>query len=1205
MEAGAWNLASGWDPSSGRQPRFPAEQIAWIGREDGRFESVDRRFVNYTGQPADRLLGLGWREAIHPDDGDRCLALWRQAAREGEGLELEFRVRARDGRFGRFLGRAEPLVGDDGRPGRWVGTAVLLDGRVAPPAGEDGRGTGTRPAVEEADRARAEGQCCRLSRLVEHWPDFVGLADLDGGLNYLNAAARRMIGLGPRDDPGGLGLGDLDAPEHRGRSRDEVLPAVLRLGYWQDEARIRHLRTGSPIDVSRSTFLVRDPRTGEPSGLGTVSRDVTGEKRARDQLRESRRFIDEFTALLPSILYLFELRARRHIYLNREVGTAIGYSEAEIAADADGFLARVMHPGDAPGFERHLRRLESLPDGRTAVVEYRLRHRDGSWRWFQGLDAAFRREPDGRVREVIGVATDITDRRRAEAAQREGEHRLRTLAEAGPSITVMLDSQGRTGFANSRWEQYVGVPFEEASRALWAGTIHPDDYERAVERWWSSVALGETFEVEGRLRRRDGQMRWHLARFVPVRDDGGGVTAWCGTITEIHQIKEAERALRESERRFKAMADSAPAVLWVAEPDGRCSFLSQGWYESTGQDPGGGLGLGWLDAVHPDDRDLAGRIFLDALGRREPFQVDYRLRAADGSYRWATDLGRPRFDDDGRFLGYVGSVIDVAERKEAEQQAAEARLLAEAASRAKSEFLANMSHEIRTPMTAILGYADVLARQVADPDDLQCVETIRRNGDHLIGLINDILDLSKIEAGRVEVERHRFEPDRLVAEVCSLMDVRAREKGLRLEVEAPGPLPETVESDPTRLRQVLVNLVGNAIKFTESGEVRVVVRLEEDDPAAPRLRFEVADTGIGIAPEQADRLFRPFTQGDSSMTRLYGGSGLGLVICRRLVELLGGEISVESAPGRGSRFAFTVAAGPLEGVPRVAPRTGIDAAAPPEEEGPPRRLSCLVLVADDRPDIRSLARMYLEDAGARVKTAEDGEAAIAALRRAEGAGTPFDVVVMDMQMPRLDGYSAVSRLRAEGYARPVLALTASAMRGDRERCLASGCTEYLPKPIDRRLLVDLVGRLADLPPSASASARPATSAHPPRQGGLRVLIVDDSPDICRVTSRLLGLSGHEVRSAGDGRSALEMASGHMPEVVLLDLGLPDMDGLDLVRHLKAIDGLRGSTFIAVTGRDRREDRELALAAGFDHVLVKPVDIDTILALFPAALASPR
>ncbi|MGO8749234.1 MAG: ATP-binding protein [Thermoguttaceae bacterium] len=397
----------------------------------------------------------------------------------------------------------------------------------------------------------------------------------------------------------------------------------------------------------------------------------------------------------------------------------------------------------------------------------------------------------------------------------------------------------------------------------------------------------------------------------------------------------------------------------------------------------------------------------------------------------------------------------------------QARAVAEAANRAKSDFLANMSHEIRTPMTAILGYADILAGSSLQREQQEAVDTIQRNGDHLLALINDILDLSKIESGKLQVEHLPVSPVAIFDDVVSLMRVRAEARRLPLKLEYDGPIPQTIQIDPTRLRQILVNLVGNAVKFTEIGEVKIAVRLVDRDTTEPKLRIEVIDMGVGMSPQQLERLFQPFQQADASTTRKFGGTGLGLVISKRLAELLGGNITASSVPGKGSIFTLTIATGPLEGaalVDQPAEAVAQIATKPKPATAAHARLDCRILLAEDGPDNQRLIAFVLRKAGAEVQIVENGqmamEKALAAHpewgRRSDDPKEPFDVILMDMQMPVMDGYEATRQLRRHGYTGPIVALTAHAMKDDLQKCLDAGCDDYLTKPIVREQFLHTV-----------------------------------------------------------------------------------------------------------------------------------------------------
>lgn len=550
--------------------------------------------------------------------------------------------------------------------------------------------------------------------------------------------------------------------------------------------------------------------------------------------------------------------------------------------------------------------------------------------------------------------------------------------------------------------------------------------------------------------------------------------------TQVRAERLARRmtdSLRRSEQRYELAAQASAAGIWEWSAFENRMQLSPRLVMMTGVSAGeDGLGMeSWIDlVVHAEDRAEFRASLREHLASGTGFDVRVRARQGSGQYRWVRCNGLASRDWQGRPTIMAGSVIDVHEQHLAEErlehhaqdlseanevlesQAKElvskgaeveaARAAADTANRAKSDFLAHLSHEIRTPMTAILGFADVLADEARTrpglAEWLDNLLTIRRNGEHLLGLVNDVLDMSKIEAGRMSVEHIACSPVDVARDVTAMLGERAGAKGLALNLETRGELPRAIATDPLRLRQILANLVGNAIKFTERGSVTVRI----GEASRGRLVFEVIDTGIGLTCEQLARLFQPFEQADATTSRRYGGTGLGLAISRKLAGLLGGELVASSAPGEGSRFVLTIDA------PRVASAGGGESGDEPASAGS-GGLRARILLAEDGPDNQRLISFHLRRAGAEVEIVGDGRAAMERTLAAERSGRPYDLVLMDLQMPELDGLGATRELRRSGYRGSIVALTASVMSGDRERCLEAGCDDYAAKPIDRDALL--------------------------------------------------------------------------------------------------------------------------------------------------------
>ena len=552
----------------------------------------------------------------------------------------------------------------------------------------------------------------------------------------------------------------------------------------------------------------------------------------------------------------------------------------------------------------------------------------------------------------------------------------------------------------------------------------------------------------------------------------------------LEAVTQSRRELVASEEYLSATLRSIGDGVIACDPAGRVTSLNSVAETLTGWTTAEAAGRPLEDVfriVHAQTRQTADNPVAQALAEGVNVELANHtaLIARNGVEHQIADSCAPIRDASGAVIGAVLVFRDVTEdyrRREelletnrqlqqASARATELTMRAEQSSIAKSEFLANMSHEIRTPMTAILGFTELLSTECdvarGTEERLEAIQAIRRNGDYLLRLINDILDLSKIEAGKVEVELTTCSPAQVLDEVARLMRVPADAKGLPLELEFDGGVPESIRSDPLRLRQILINLVGNAVKFTETGSVRMVGRLLRLPGKPALLEVDVIDTGVGMTQEETKRLFRPFSQADSSTTRKFGGTGLGLTISKRLAEMLGGGIALSSEPGKGSTFRVTVETGELEGVRLLhSPFEAVPQVAMAATDSPVSiaRFDGRILLAEDGPDNQRLISYLLKRGGAHVTVADNGQIAVDQALAARGRGMPFDVILMDMQMPVMDGYEATRRLRAAGYAGPVIALTAHAMAGDDAKCLDAGCDAYLTKPIDRATLLRTIAR---------------------------------------------------------------------------------------------------------------------------------------------------
>lgn len=531
----------------------------------------------------------------------------------------------------------------------------------------------------------------------------------------------------------------------------------------------------------------------------------------------------------------------------------------------------------------------------------------------------------------------------------------------------------------------------------------------------------------------------------------------------VMERRERMRTLNELEmegrRRYQSLADAVPQIVFRASQVGAIDYVNQFWHQYTARNLADSVGKGWRSVVHPKDLPSLERKWSEAQANRSGFECECRFRQAlNGEFRWHLLRVIPEFDASAELSCWIGVATDMHDQKIIQQELMLAKKMAEAANETKSRFLANMSHEIRTPLGAILGFSELLAEpEMNDKERQESIAVIRRNGEHLSKIIDEILDLSKVEAGKLDMQLTDVSILDLLHGVKTFMSMPAKEKGLNLKFDMKGEIPAKILTSPSRLQQILMNVIGNGIKFSTQGELKVTVsHLPATENSPSLMHFSVKDSGPGLTCKQIENLFQPFTQVDTSMTRKHGGTGLGLALSRKLARALGGNIIVEeSLPGEGCDFQITVETGPVQGVPMLNSLERIENVVEADGKKTAILKGIKVLLVEDSEDNQVIVSRFLTLEGAKVDVASNGVEGVDKALHGD-----HDLVLMDIQMPKLDGYGAISQLRDRGFKKPIIALTAHGMIEDRKRCLEIGSNDHLTKPINRSHLIRRVRQLS-------------------------------------------------------------------------------------------------------------------------------------------------
>ena len=854
-----------------------------------------------------------------------------------------------------------------------------------------------------------------------------------------------------------------------GVAADQDLDLDMTLAFYPPEARLLaaaalqdSIRTAKPWDLELplvtaqgKPIWVRSAGEAEfaddkPIRVFGVFQDITSRRRTESLVRENEtqyRLLAEYSS---DMIVRIDLSGKR-LFVSPSSQSLLGYRPDELIGT---YPEDSIHPDDRPRFAAMRAGLIAGARDEDAITN-RLRHKSGHYVWVEAKWRVLRDGP-GQATEFIASIRDVSARREAEERLQASETLYRTLADSLPQMVWIVTAGDRTAvYANERYQAYYGCI--GLSRDARVARNHPDDLAHMETTWDVASREGRTFEVEGRLRRHDGIYRWHKVVATPVVRNGA-IVEWLGTALDIDDIILGRQKLKETSDLLSLSQDAAGAGFFDLDLLSGKVVLSRESAAMHGLSDDGIVEFnlaGWRACVDPEDGPRVLRLVEEACIARATYAAEFRVPLSGGRVRWIHGMGRAQYDHTGRAVRMIGLNFDVTERKASEAKLIEAiaaaetaRREAEEASAAKSDFLASMSHEIRTPLNSIIGYTDILLEdEPHDAADNRKLELIRDAGSALLSIVNDILDFSKIEAGEIELDPTIFSLTALIDNVLSMISGLAAAKRLKIERDLARDLPDTLFGDAARLRQVLLNLLNNAVKFTAEGTVRLVVVRETSAPESCRLRFIVTDTGIGIPPDRRTRLFQRFSQVDQSIARRFGGTGLGLAISKRLVEKMGGEIGVASTEGLGSSFWFLITL-PLS-APRVQPVT-----ATPHDVA--ETVAAHVLLVEDVIVNQDLARLILQAGGHSVEVASDGVEAIQMVRKGG-----FDLVLMDVQMPGMDGLTATRRIRALNepcHSVPIIAMTANVLPQQVAAFKAAGMDDHVGKPFKRAELYATVAR---------------------------------------------------------------------------------------------------------------------------------------------------
>lgn len=1050
-------------------------------------------------------------------------------------------------------------------------------------------------ATREFEQSRRNLDMVRNATRVGLWT-----GDIPNDTWDLDTNVQAMLGL--RE---GTAL-DLDKwleslhPEDRDHIMGELQTAIHEGKVCDIEFRVVH-PSGEIHHILAKGEICRDDHD-KPLRIDGIACDLTELRKAQLAVADMK---DRFRAMMGNIPgVMFQCLNDAHWtmkYISEAVEQLTGYSATDFIDNRVRSFASVIHPDDQQRVDDEVQ--VSLAGERYYSMEYRIVRANDEIRWVHErgrlVDAH-----EGRSQYIYGSIFDITERKHT----KDELLILSAAVKQSPASIVITNLEGTIEYVNPRFCETTGYSAEEAigqkPNILKSGQMKPEIYHEL----WQTISAGREWRGEIINKKKSGQLYWEYVSISPVKSLDGRIVNYLGVKEDITRQKRMEECLRESEERFRGYFENNQVGIAVTSPGKGWIEVNEQLLKMLGYSLDELQQMSWADYIHPDDLETELKHYKQMLaGKIDNYTMDKRFIRKGGEILYTNLTVSCLRDESGEVVNILTSVLDISDRIKMEidlqdqveeldevqsamlnmmEDLDEEKEKAEAATRAKSDFLANMSHEIRTPMNAVIGMTHLALQTELNSKQRDYLTKTDISAKALLRIINDILDFSKIEAGRLDIEKTEFHLDEVIDNLANLLIVQVEEKGLELLFHTEQDVPEKLVGDPLRLGQILLNMAGNAVKFTEQGEIVVSVEVLEFEKGGVFLKFEVSDTGIGMSREQQQKLFQPFSQADTSTTRKFGGTGLGLAICKKLAELMEGEIGVESEPGKGSTFWFTA-------------RLGLHNHA----RAPVKRLvddfrEMRVLVVDDNKTSREILTEALSSMGCKVDTVSSGQEAIEKLQAAS-SDDPFELVLMDWKMPGMNGIEATRRIKNNkklAEVPTVIMVTAYGREEIMRQADSVGMAGFLVKPVNQSVLfntiMEVFGRHVEKirhDDIMIASRNEGLEAI----RGARVLLVEDNEINQEVALELLQADGLIVTIANNGKEALEYASKAQFDLILMDIQMPEMDGFEATSEIHKIERCKKWPIIAMTAHAMAGDREKSLEAGMVEHINKPIDPDQL------------